>query len=193
MSSSQRQACRLWARCKGFVSSLCAATHVDELLGFETITDISEIPTDEKARPKQTVMVLNCGELVLRKKTVTSPAPLQSNPHRGRPFSSTGSSASRSRSPSERKGKRRRSLSRHSSPRSRSPGTRSPLTPPKKSRKHKKSGKMSKKDKEHMGSSVQGKTPIEETEEELDARYLLLLDQDVSSPHLLFVEFQIRA
>jgi len=135
--------------------------------GFEIVTKISEIPTDEKARPEQPVVVSNCGELVLRKKNVTSTAPL-SVPPRGRSLSPSRSS--RRRSPRSQKGKRRRSFSSRSGSRSRSPYIRSrSLTPPQKPQKHKKSGKASK-ETERTNGGVPGKSPIAETEEELDAR-----------------------
>ena len=66
----------VWSKVRVFVRKLPHHTHqVYEMLGFDVITKISEIPTDEKARPEQPVTVLNCGELVLWKKAVTSPAP----------------------------------------------------------------------------------------------------------------------
>ena len=171
--SSQRQACCLWTRCERFACYAGLTVHWPEahkLSGFETVTKISEIPTDEKARPEQPVVVSNCGELVLRKKNVTSTAPL-SDPPRGRSLSPSRSRTSRKRSPAQ-KGKRRRSFSSRSGSRSRSPDTRSrSLTPPQKPPKHKKSGKPSK-EKEHTNSGVPGKRQIAETEEELDARYV---------------------
>jgi len=137
--------------------------------GFEIVTKISDVPTDEKARPEQPVVVSNCGELVLRKKNVTSTAPL-SDPPRGRSLSPSRSQTSRRRSPPAQKGKRRRSFSSRSGSRSSSPYTRSrSLTPPPKPRKHTKSGKTSD-EKERTNSDVPRKRPVAETEEELDAR-----------------------
>ena len=149
----------------------CTLAWAHKLSGFEIVTKISEIPIDEKARPNQPVVVSNCGELVLRKKNVTSTAPL-SDPPRGRSLSPSRSRTSRRRSPPAQKGKRRRSFSSRSGSRSRSPYTRSrSLTPPQKPRKHKKSGKTSKEN-ERTNSGVPGKRPIAETEEELDERYI---------------------
>ena len=170
--SSQRQACCLWTRRERFACYAGITVHWPEahkLSGFEIVTKISEIPIDEKARPKQPVVVSNCGELVLRKKNVISTAPL-SDPPRGRSLSPSRSRTSRRRSPPAQKGKRRHSFS--SGSRSRSPYTRSRSpTPPQKPRKHKKSAKTSK-EKESTNSGVPGKRPIAETEEELDARYI---------------------
>ncbi|KAF8311708.1 hypothetical protein DL93DRAFT_2168817 [Clavulina sp. PMI_390] len=142
--------------------------------GNEIITKVSEVPTDAKNRPTRPVIISNCGELVLKKKTAPPPPEPAT---RGRSISRTPSqSRSRSRpSASSRSPPRRRPRdSRSASPAARNCGTASrSRTPPRKAGRDKKKsrGKKSKrgKDKEREGGAG-SRQPRQETEEELDAR-----------------------
>ncbi|KAG8953117.1 hypothetical protein FRC04_003064 [Tulasnella sp. 424] len=135
--------------------------------GFDIVKRISEIPTDEKSRPLQSVVISHCGELELRK------VPPKAAPPRGRSLSVSST---------ERKKKRR-----HSSD---SRGSESESEEPRHKHKHR-----SKKDKDKRRSSKdrdrskkksrrsrspdddrdrdrggRAASPREETMEELDAR-----------------------
>ena len=167
--------------------------------GYDIVKKIAEVPTDSKDRPLRPIIISGTGELVLRKKAVPprevrSPVSLRQSSKRIRSRSSSVSSSSyRSRSPLRsrsrslpRNDKDRhqvfgRAMSIQSDRRSRSrSGSRERRKRSSRSDKHRRSSKKSKKSRRDDDSKVRdredscklSKVLPEETEEELDARYV---------------------
>lgn len=137
------------------------------LKGYDTIAAVADVPTDEKDRPLQPVVIVNCGELVRKA------APPQEQPERSRKRSV---SVSRSASPEERD---RRKRSRRSSGPGEGEGEREDSGDDRKHRKKKHHHKKhSSKHRRRSASPARdkgdepsrAKEPRQETEEEYDAR-----------------------